>query len=116
MKAFETLKLTLEKHLPLVLKVAIGMGDHAVKVAGEVSTVADGALSTIASVGGKGGGAAAVSGGQLTACLGETFKGAVSAAGSIKANVSVSASVSASARGSAGGSAKGGAGGSLSPL
>ena len=115
-KAFETLKLTLEKHLPLVLKVAIGMGERAVKVAGEVQVVADGAVSTIASVSGKGGGAAAVSAGQLTACLGETFKGAVSAAASIKANVSVSASVSGSASGSAGGSAKGGAGGSLSPL
>ena len=69
--------------------------------------------STIASVSGKGGGAAALNAGQLTACLGETFKGAISAAGSIKANVSVSVNVSASASGSAGGGAKGGAG---SPL
>ncbi len=106
-KAAENLKATLEKNLPLVLKVAIGMGERAGKVAGEVSTVVDGATSTIASVSGKGGGGAALAAGQLTACLGDTFKGAVSAAASIKANVSVSASVSASASGSAGGSAGG---------
>jgi hypothetical protein len=108
-KAVENLKATLEKNLPLVLKVAVGMGERAGKVAGEVQAVVDGATSTIASVSGKGGAGAAMTAGQLTACLGDTFKGAVSAAGSIKANVSVSASVSASASGSAGGSAKGGA-------
>ncbi|HSO39098.1 MAG TPA: hypothetical protein VLT33_41515, partial [Labilithrix sp.] len=112
-KAVENLKATLEKNLPLVLKVAIGMGERAGKVAGEVSAVVDGATATIASVSGKGGAGAALAAGQLTACLGDTFKGAVSAAGSIKANVSVSASVSASASGSAGGSAKGGASPSL---
>ena len=116
MKAFEALKLTLEKNLPLVLKVAIGMGERAGKVAGEVQAVVEGGLSTISAVSAKGGGGAALAAGQLTACLGDTFRGAISAAGSIKANVSVSASVSASASGSAGGGAKGGAGGSLSSL
>lgn len=113
MQAFTTLKATLEKNLPLVLKVAIGMGERAGKVAGEVQAVVDGAMTTATSVAGKGGGSAALSAGQITACLGDTFKGAVNAAASIKANVSVSANVSASASGSAGGSAKGGAGGSL---
>ena len=106
-KAFENLKATLEKNLPLVLKVSIGMGDRAVKIAGNAKTVVEGAVSTMTSVGGKGGAAGAVTAGQLTACLGETFKGAISAAGSIQANVSVSVNVSASASGSAGGGAGG---------
>ena len=105
-KAFAALKATLEKNLPLVLKVAVGMSDRAVKVAGEVQAVVDGGLSTITAVSAKGGGGAALAATQLTACLGETFKGALSAAGSIKANVSVSVNVSASASGSAGGGGK----------
>jgi len=110
-KAFETLKATLEKNLPLVLKIAIGMGDRASKAAANGQAVVEGVSSNIQGlVGGGAGGQAALTAGQITACLGDTFKGAVSAAGSLKANVSVSASVSASASGSAGGSAKGGAG------
>jgi hypothetical protein len=107
-QAATKLKATLEKNLPLVLKVAIGMGDRAAKVAGQVQVVVDGAQATIKEVVAQGGAKAAMSTGQLGVCLGETFKGAVSAAGSIKANVSVSANVSASASGSAGGSAGGG--------
>ncbi|MDB4946839.1 MAG: Flagellar hook-length control protein FliK [Labilithrix sp.] len=113
-KAFETLKATLEKNLPLVLKVSIGMAERAPKVAGEAQVVAEGGLSTITSVSGKGGVSAATTGAQLAACLTDTFKGAINAAASIKANVSVSASVSASASGSAGGGAGGKAGPVLS--
>lgn len=106
-KAFETLKATLEKNLPLVLKVAVGMGDRAAKIAGNAKTVVEGTMSGMTEIVGGGGGQAAVTVGQLTACLGDTFKGAVSAAGSIQANVSVSVNVSASASGSAGGGAGG---------
>lgn len=102
------LKATLEKNLPLVLKVAIGMGDRAAKVAGQVQAVVDGAQATVKEVVAKGGAGAAMTTGQLTACLGDTFKGALGAAGSIKANVNVSVNVQASASGSAGGSAGGG--------
>ena len=66
-------------------------------------------VSAIASSGG-GGGNAALIGGQITACLGDTFKGALGAAGSLKADVKVSVDVKASASGSAGGSAGGKAG------
>jgi hypothetical protein len=104
-EAFGKLKATLEKNLPLVLKVAIGMGDKVGKLAANAKAVVEGGVSTMTEVAGKGGGAAALNGAALTACLGETFKGAASAAGSIQANVKVSASVSASASGSAGGSA-----------
>ncbi len=102
-KALETLKATLEKNLPLVLKVAIGMGERAGKVAANAQAVVEGVSANVAELAGTGGGQAALTTGQITACLGDTFKGAVSAAGSLKANVSVSASVSASASGSAGG-------------
>lgn len=107
-KAFENLKATLEKNLPLVLKVAVGMGDRAGTVAANAQSVVEGTMSTMSSLAGSGGGQAALTTGQLTACLGDTFKGAIAAAGSIKANVSVSASVSASASGSASGSGKAG--------
>jgi hypothetical protein len=109
-KAFETLKVALEKNLPLVLKVAIGMGDKAGKMAANGKAVFEGTMSSMTEIAGSGGGQAALTVGQLTACLGDTFKGAIGAAGSLQANVSVSVNVSASASGSAGGGAKGGAG------
>jgi hypothetical protein len=103
LKAAEPLKLTLQKNLPLVLKVAVGMGERAGAAAAEVHSVVEGAVSAVSAISAKGGAAAALTGGQLTACLSDTFQGAIRAAGSIKANVSVSASVSASASGSVGG-------------
>ncbi len=108
-KAFETLKATLEKNLPLVLKVAIGMGDRVGKVAANGKAIVEGTMSSFTEIAGSGGGQAALTVGQLTACLGDTFKGAIGAAGSLQANVNVSVNVSASASGSAGGSAGGGA-------
>lgn len=111
-KAFEQLKAALEKNLPLVLKVSIGMGDRAAKMAGNAKAVIEGTVSSMTEIAGTGGGNAALTAGQLTACLGDTFRGAIAAAGSLQANVSVSVNVSASASGSAGGSA--GAGGKAS--
>lgn len=99
------LQATLEKNLPMVLKVAIGMGEKSVKLAGNVSTVVDGAQATVKDLVAQGGAKAALTTGKLGVCLGDTFKGAVAAAGSIQANVKVSANVSASASGSAGGGA-----------
>lgn len=100
-KFADTFKATLEKNLPLVVKVAIGMGEHAAKMAANVQTVVQGTVDGMAQIAASGGGNAALSTGQLTACFAETFKGAIAAAGSIQANVKVSASVSASASGSA---------------
>lgn len=108
-KVADQLKTTLEKNLPLVLKVAIGMGDRAAKVAGNVSAVVEGIQGSVQEIAQTSGDAAKASmiAGQITACLGETFKGALAAAGSLKADVNVSVDVkaSASASGSAGGSA-----------
>lgn len=97
-------KAAVEKNLPAILKVAIGMKDRVTSVAGSVSAVVEGAQGAV-----KG----AVSGGPavaaaLTACVASPFKGAFDAAASIKANVNVSVDVKASA--SASGSASGKAG------
>ena len=100
------LKGTLEKNLPLVLKVAIGMKDNAVRVSGNGKAVVEGVQASITEIAGQAGAKGAMVGGQLTACLGGTFKGAADAAASLKGSVDVSVKVSASA--SASGSAGGG--------
>lgn len=117
-KAEASLKATIEKNFPLILKVAIGMGDRAAKLAGEVKVVVENVQGSIEGMAKTSGDPAKASmiGGQITACLGETFKGALGAAGSLKANVDVSVNVKASASGSAGGSAGGKAAPVLSEL
>lgn len=92
----------IEKNLPKVLKIAIGMKDRLASVGASVTAVVDGVQGTV-----KG----AVSGGpalaaQLTACVAAPFTGALDAAASLKASVNVSVDVKASA--SASGSASGG--------
>ena len=100
--ASATYKTALEKNLPLVLKVAIGMGDRAEKMAGSVQTAVDDVQASV-----KGAlSANPMMGAKLTGCIAAPFKGAADAAGSLKANVKVSVDVKASA--SASGSAKAG--------
>jgi hypothetical protein len=111
-KVAEKLQATIEKNFPLVLKVAIGVGEHGAKMAANVQTVVEGASGSIKAMAETSGDPAKATmiAGQITACLGETFKGALGAAGSLKANVNVSVDVKASASASGGGSAKGGTG------
>jgi hypothetical protein len=97
-------KAALEKNLPAVLKIAIGMKDRAEGVAASVKGVVDGAEGTVKAASGGGPMMAAA----LTACVAAPFKGAIDAAASIKASVNVSVDVKASA--SASGSASGKAG------
>jgi hypothetical protein len=106
------LQATIEKNFPLLLKVAIGIGDRGVKMAANVQTVVEGVSGSIQAIAETSGdaGKATLIAGQITACLGETFKGAIGAAGSLKANVKVSVDVKASASASGSGSAKGGTG------
>lgn len=97
-------KAAIEKNLPAVLKIAIGMKDRVTGVVANVTGVVDGAQTAV-----KG----AISGGPmtaaaLTACVAAPFKGAIEAVASIKANVNVSVEVNASV--SASGSASGKAG------
>jgi hypothetical protein len=90
---------TLEKHLPAVLKVAIGTGKHVEELAGNMKVVLEGVEAGV-----KGAGDA-MTVGRLTACIGGPFKGAADAAASVQANVKVSVSVQASATASGSGKA-----------
>ncbi|MBC8072097.1 MAG: hypothetical protein IAG13_27500 [Deltaproteobacteria bacterium] len=105
-KAVAQYKGALEKHMPAILKIAIGMKDQAVEVAGSVKAVVSGAQSAVASVKGD-----PQIGAKLTACVAAPFKAALDAAASVKANIDVSVEVKASASASASGSASGSAGG-----
>ncbi|PIE05774.1 MAG: hypothetical protein CSA75_03000 [Sorangium cellulosum] len=93
------LKAALEANLPVVLKVAIGMKDKVVKVAGNVKAVAEGGIDAAKGMA-KGGATAAA---KVGMCLAAPFTGAIDAAANIQANVDVSVNVqaSASAEGSA---------------
>lgn len=103
---------TIEKNFPMILKVADGIGDKGIKAAANVEAVATGFTGTVKAVAETSGGAgnAALIGGQITSCLGGTYKSAIDAAATVKADVKVSVDVKASVSGSAGGSAKGAAG------
>ncbi len=94
----------IEKNLPAVLKIAIGMKDRASSIAANVQGAVDGAQGAVKGAV-SGGGASGVA---LGACIAKPFKGALDAAASIKANVNVSVDVKASAE--AHGSASGKAG------
>jgi hypothetical protein len=97
-------KAAIEKNLPGILKVAIGMKDRAEGVAGSVKGVVEGVQGSLTAAT-KGGPVVAA---KLTACVAAPFKGAIDAAASVKASVNVSVDVKASA--SASGSASGKAG------
>ncbi len=94
-------KAALEKSLPAILKVAMGVGERGAKMADGVGkAVAD--LSGNVTGMAKGGPMAVA---KLTGCVAAPFKGAADGAASLKANVSVSVDVKASASASAGGKA-----------
>lgn len=97
-------------HLPVILKVAVGMAPKLEAVAANAKATVEGAIAAGQGVIES----SASAGARVSACLMERFTGALSAAASIKANVDVSvdvkASASASASGSAAGSGKAGAG------
>lgn len=101
-QAAATYKAAIEKNLPAVLKIAIGMKDKIGKLTANVKTVVEGVKGTVS--GATGGGPAIAA--QLTACVAAPFTGALDAAASLQANVDVSVNVQASA--SASGSAKAG--------
>jgi hypothetical protein len=104
-KLAEQFMATIEKNLPVVIKVSIGIGKRAGAMASGVVEIVNGAKATVETMASAGGsGQAALNGAKLAGCVVAPFKGAIDAAASIKANVSVSASVSASASGSASGS------------
>ena len=98
------LKTAIEKDLPMIVKVALGMGDRIKKLAENVKTVVEGAQSVVKTAASG----APTTGAALTACVTAPFTGALDAASSMQANVTVSVNVSASVSSSganAGGSA-----------
>jgi hypothetical protein len=103
-KLAESFRATMEKDMGPVLKIALGMGKHAEHLAGEVSTVVQGAQAAVQSAGDP------MTTARLAACVSAPFKGALDAAASLKSSVSVSVNVQASvtASGSAGASGKSG--------
>ncbi len=102
-------KAALEKNLPAVLKVAVGLKDRLPGVAADVEAAVKGVQASIQAAGQ----ANATIATRLGACVAAPFKAAFDAAASVKASVNVSVEVkaSASASGSAGGKAGGKTGG-----
>ena len=97
------LQAALEKNLPLILNVAVGMAKNVGAVAGSVKTVIEGAQTIV------------TASPTLALCVASPFKGAIDAVTGINASVSVSVKVQGSASGgggsgsaSASGSAKAG--------
>lgn len=95
-------KAAVEKNLPDILKIAVGMKDRVVGVTASVKGVVEGAEAAV-----KGAASASpVAAAALTACVAAPFKGAIDAVASIQASVDVSVQVNASV--SASGSASAG--------
>jgi hypothetical protein len=90
----------IDKNLGAVLKVALGTGKAAERLAGDMKVVIEGAEATVQAAGDP------MTVARLSACVMAPFKGALDSVASVRANVSVSVSVQASA--SASGSAKSG--------
>ena len=85
----------IEKNLPGILTVSIGLAKHVGEVAGNMEVVIQGVQAGITGAGDP------LTIGRLTACVGAPFKGALDAVASVKANVNVSVNVQASASASA---------------
>jgi hypothetical protein len=81
----------IEKNLPGVITVAVGMGKHVGELAGSMEAVIGGVQAGVSAAGDP------MTVGRLTACVGAPFKGALDAVANVKANVSVSVNVQASA-------------------
>jgi hypothetical protein len=91
-QAAAKLKSVLEKDLPALLKVTIGMKTKLEKVSGNVKTAVEGAEATV-----KAGGTSAL---KAAACFAGSLKAQAQA--SVQINVSIKASASASAEAGAG--------------
>jgi hypothetical protein len=99
-------KAAIEKNLPVVIKIAVGMKDQALSVAGNIKGVVDGVTAAVGQLK-----ADPSVGARISACIAAPFQAAIAAAASVQANVDVSVNVQASASASAGGKASGKASG-----
>ncbi|HET9955504.1 MAG TPA: hypothetical protein VFQ61_13415 [Polyangiaceae bacterium] len=91
-QAAAKLKAALEKNLPVLLKVSVGMKDKLGSLAGNVQASLEGVKGAV-----TGGGAAAL---KVGTCLAASIEAQAKASVSIKVSVQASASASASAKGS----------------
>jgi hypothetical protein len=91
------LRAAIERNLPAVIAVAVGMKDRALAAAADVRVAIEGAQAGIKAAGD----ASAEAGARLAACTAAPFKAALDAAASVKVSVDVSVQVQASASGSA---------------
>jgi len=96
------LQTTLEKNLPVVVNVAIGLAKKVPTLVGNVKSVVEGVQGVVASASSD-----KLAGAALVACVAAPFKGALDAVAGVNASVNVSVSFNASVSGSAGGSAGG---------
>ncbi|MCL2779543.1 MAG: hypothetical protein FWD73_16245 [Polyangiaceae bacterium] len=99
-KAFEALKMTLEKNLPTVLKVSVGLGERMPKMAKNAKAIIQGTISSFGDIHPIAGVHGATISVHITMCLADTYKGAIAAAAGLQANVIASAGVLESVRGS----------------
>jgi hypothetical protein len=95
----------IEKNVPIIAKIALGIADRAPRLAGNVENVVKGVQASVqaAASGASSDLNKAATMASLTACVASPFKGAIEAAAGVTANVQASVSVSASlsAKGSA---------------
>jgi hypothetical protein len=94
-KAANAYRLALEKNLPVLLKIAVGMAHRAEGAAADVQAVVSGLQGSVEAMAKSSGDA--VTGTRLVACVAAPFKGAIDAAASVRASVKVSVDVKASA-------------------
>jgi hypothetical protein len=97
------LQATIEKNLPVVLDVAIGLAKNIPTIVGNVKSVVEGAQGVVQTATSD-----KIAGAALIACVAAPFKGAIDAAAGVTASVNVSVSVQGSVSGSASGSGKAG--------
>jgi hypothetical protein len=88
----------LEKNLPLIVKVAVGMAPKLHGLASSATTTLEGGIAAVqAAIGTR-----PTAGARMTACLLEPFQGAIVAAANVKASVDISVDVQAKASASGG--------------
>jgi hypothetical protein len=105
-KAANAYRLALEKNLPILLKIAVGMGRRAESAAANVHAVVSGLQGSVDAIGKSS--SDGIAGARLVACVAAPFKEAIDAAASVQASVKVSVDVKASASASGKAGAKAG--------
>ncbi len=96
-EAAKKLQATIEKHIPVIIKLAVGLKDRVIGAVKNVKSVIEGGISAGESIGGSMGGdlQAKARGAALIACM-TPLKGAIDAAAKLEVSVNVSVQVQGS--------------------